>query len=407
MSEENEIDLLERLRLSPDLLLEVEGSAESEFSLQERLRRSYPDDLVRAALSLVELRRRARVKFSRADRMWFDRTGLEQATPEPVARHKARRFAEASVEGEVFDLCCGIGGDASWIAQSRRVIAIDRRAAAVWRTRANAAVYGSADRVETRLADATAVDLTGGLVHVDPDRRTTGRKTVRIEESEPGLEFLQSLPERAAGGAIKLSPAANFGGKFPECEVELVSLNGECREATIWFGALRGAETLFRATVLRTPSPFDLETVASTTLTGDPWTARGEVVPLRRYLLDPDPAVVRAGLVDVCAETLAVGRLDPAEEYLTADEMPDSPLVTPFEVVAELSNNDREIRAYFRASQIGQLEIKCRHVPVDVEALRKKLPLPGSEPAVLFFVRTGGRTRAVVARRMSRSGTVV
>ncbi len=401
---DDETSVLEELSRAPALLAEIEAGGESELALQQRLRKTYPDALVRAALSLVELRRRGRAKFVRSDRMWFDRVGLEQATPEPVGRHKANRFATAPSEPALVDLCCGIGADACQMAQHRDVFAVDRRTVAAWRTARNAAVYDVAGQITTHLADVTTVDVAGRLVHIDPDRRTSGRKVVRIEESEPGLEFLEQLVTRAAGGAIKLSPAANFGGKFPEAEVELVSLNGECKEATIWFGALRG-ETQFRATVLTSRSPGDLENVDSATLTGDPWSARGPVVPLGRYLLDPDPAVVRAGLVDVCSETLSIGRLDPEEEYLTSDELPPAPFVTPFEVVADLSNNDREIRSYFRESQIGQVEIKCRHVPVDVEAFRKKLPLPGREAAVLLFARVSGRTRAIVARRVPRAAS--
>lgn len=397
---DDEIHILDELERTPELLERIAQSSQSELALQQALRRDYSDGLVRAAMTLVDLRRKAVAKFARAGQMWFDRTGLEQSTPEPVARHKALRFAGSATP--VWDLCCGIGADASQIAAARPVQAIDRREVQIWRTVRNAAVYGHGAHVEGRAADATGIDVDGSLVHIDPDRRTSGRKVVRIEESEPGLEFLEELTRRAAGGAIKLSPAANFGGKFPDAEVELVSLNGECKEATIWFGALR-RETQFRATVLTSRAPGDLENVDSAMLTGDPWSARGPVVSLARYLLDPDPAVVRAGLVDVCSETLLIGRLDPEEEYLTSDELPAAPFVTPFEVVADLSNNDREIRSYFRESQIGQVEIKCRHVPVDVEAFRKKLPLPGREAAVLLFARVSGRTRAIVARRVPRA----
>ena len=49
---------------------------------------------VAAAIRLVEGRRKGAAKFDRADRMWFDPVGVEQATAEAVARHKARRFGE-------------------------------------------------------------------------------------------------------------------------------------------------------------------------------------------------------------------------------------------------------------------------------------------------------------------------
>ena len=91
-----------------------------------------------------------------------------------------------------------------------------------------------------------------------------------------------------AGGAIKLSPASNFGGKFDDVEIELVSLHGECKEATIWFGSL-ATPGLYRATVLP----------AGETLAADPLSEFPEQGPLAKYLYDPDPAIVRSGLVDV------------------------------------------------------------------------------------------------------------
>jgi len=44
-------------------------------------------------------------------------------------------------------------------------------------------------------------------------------------------------------------------------------------------------------------------------------------------------------------------------------------------------------------------------VPIDVEAVRRKLPLSGSDAAVLIFARMAGKTRAVVCRRVVSIGT--
>src|SRR5258708_39647006 len=88
----DEWDLLHELRDSPQLLQIVWQSTGNELAIQTQLRREYSDRLVRGAFALCELRRRGTAKFSRAAEMWFDRQGLEQATSERVARHKARRF---------------------------------------------------------------------------------------------------------------------------------------------------------------------------------------------------------------------------------------------------------------------------------------------------------------------------
>lgn len=383
----DDVDLLRRLKSRPEIfdrLLEMRGP---ELARQQRLREEFPDDLVRAALLLAELRARGREKFRRAEAMWFDRAGLEQATGEPVARHKAKRFAARTAP--VVDLCCGIGADAIALAADGPVTAVDLRAGACLVTEWNAEVYGVAERVQTQVADAMTCGVESWLVHLDPDRRPGGQRSLRLEDHQPSLEFQQSLTTTAEGGGIKLSPASNFGGKFPGCEIELVSLDGECKEAVVWFGALR-SETEWRATVLP----------AGDSLAGDPWMARADVTPLGGYLYDPDPAVVRAGLVDVLAEQESLRRLDPAEEYLTSDEPSFTPFTQCFEVVADLPNNDREIRAWFRAADCGQVEIKCRRIPISAEKVRRQLSLAGTQPLVLVFARIGGRARAVIGKRL-------
>ncbi len=381
----DECRILRDLRVTPEIFAQIEISSGSELALQSKLRRDYPDDLVRAAVSLYQLRKRGLAKFTRASQMWFDRQGLEQSTTETVSRYKATRFA-----GAVWDLCSGIGSDTLSLASHCDVTAVDINPAAGLRTLWNAEVYNVADRIKTISADVREQKDLDGLVHIDPDRRPgSGGRVSRIEDYVPGLEFLQELMTRCRGGAIKVSPASNFGGKFPDAEIELISLNGECKEATVWFGEL-ARDTLFRATVLP-----EGESIA-----GHPLEVAVPVVPLGRFFYDPDPAVVRAGLVDVMADRLGLCRLDSAEEYLTSDQPVHSPFVQTFEVLNNLPNNERDLKGWLRTSSFGPLEIKCRHIPVQADLLRRRLPLSGSDPGVVVFARLDGKARIIVARRV-------
>ncbi|MEW4490169.1 class I SAM-dependent methyltransferase [Thalassoglobus sp. JC818] len=383
-----DVDTLHKLRRTPELLEAVMNSQASELKLQTQLREQYSADIVRAAMTLVELRERATHKFSRASDMWFDRTGLEQSTPEAVAQYKATRFEKSS--GEIFDLCCGIGSDSIALAVSgKKVTGVDLSEAACLRTQWNAEAYGVGERIETICEDVQQLKSELQFVHCDPDRRSKGKRTIRLEDSCPPLEFLRELIEKCQGGAIKLSPASNFGGKFEDAEIELISLNGECKEATVWFGDLAGKEN-WSATLL--PSGFSLS--------ADPFNHFPRVGPLSDYIYDVDPAIVRAGLVDALADELELERLDDAEEYLTGSHLVDSPAVTPFRVLAELTNNRKSIRKYFRDDPCHELEIKCRHVPVDVDSLRKSIPLNGTGKKTLLIVRLAGKTKGVVAERI-------
>ncbi len=382
-----ECRLLVELRDRPDLMAAVAAAEGSELSVQANLRKRFPEDLVRQALLLHDLRRRAAAKFSPAERMWFDRVGLEQATAEFVARHKAARFPAGE---KVWDLCSGIGSDAIALAGRGPVIAVDNRPAACLRTLWNAEVYGIAEALELRCDDVQSVAVASDFVHIDPDRRSTGaQRANRLEEYQPGLEFLQRLAESGRGGAIKVGPASNFGGKFPQTEIELISLQGECKEATVWYGELAGPHPC-RATVLP----------AGATLAGHPLSSSADITPLQTFLFDPDPAVVRSGLVDLCAEQLGLNRLDAAEEYLTGDRSVESPFVAPFRVLAELPNNERELRQFLRTANGGRYEIKCRHVPVHAEELRRRLPHDGDQSLTIFLARLAGKARFVVAERV-------
>lgn len=376
---------------APEMLQEIESFTGSELALQSRLRSRYLDDVVRRGILLVQQRKRAAGRFTRAAEMWFERQWLEQATTEQVARHKALRFEDVVPAADsVLDLCTGCGGDAIQLAAKHRVVTVDQSPIAGLLTCWNAAVYGVQDRIEVQTQSAELVAIENAWVHIDPDRRATASgRVVRVEDYVPGLEFLQKLATVARGGAIKLSPAANFGGKFPNAEVEIISLNGECKEATVWFGDLR-TQTDWRATVL----PH------GATLSGNPLAAVCDHSLLESWLYDPDPAVVRAGLVDVLAESLDIARLDRDDEYLTGTEPCSSPFVRSFRVLDELPNNLRELAGWFRSRDFGQVEIKCRQVPVQAAAVRAKLPLKGSRAAVVLFARIAGKARIVIAERV-------
>ena len=372
------------------MFAEIENSSSSELALQARLRKSWPDDIVRMAITISELRRRATAKFSHASQMWFDRQGLEQSTSELVSQHKARRFT-----GRVWDLCSGIGGDAIALARHCQVTAVDLNPSSCLRSEWNAEVHGVDSQLITDCSDVTSRNRFEDLVHIDPDRRpgSSGRVS-RIEDYVPGIEYLQQLMANSPGGAIKLSPASNFGGKFDEAEIELISLNGECKEATIWFGSL-AREGPYRATVLP----------AGESLSGHPLQVAVPVLELGKYLYDPDPAVVRAGLVDVLADQLGLTRLDAAEEYLTSDQLVTSPFVQAFEVLTNLSNNERDLKNWLRNQETGQLEIKCRHIPVQTDALRRKLKLAGTQAHTILFARLEGKARIIGARRITTRST--
>ena len=112
--------------------------------------------------------------------------------------------------------------------------------------------------------------------------------------------------------------------------------------------------------------------------TPNPTTAR--CAPAGRWIVDPDGAVVRAGLVRHYAARHGLWQLDPDIAYLSGDRLP--PGVRGFEVLEQLAFDERRLRQALSALDCGALEILVRGVDVDPDALRRRLRLRGGRAAV-------------------------
>jgi SAM-dependent methyltransferase len=374
-----------------DRLLEAEGRGlldelpagpldpDEALRLGSRLRERHPAELVAAALAQRELRARAAAKFRQAGRMWFTREGLEQASAEPLARHRAARYAGA---GRVADLCCGIGGDLCALAPGRTALAVDLDPVHLRMARENARLHGAAE-VAAACADVRDLRLPRSLVvFVDPARRAGGRR-LPATATRPPLAWCLELAGRVAAVGVKAAPGLPLDLVPPGWEAELLADRRELKEAALWSPAL--ATTTRRATVF--PGPHSL-----TARPGPPVPC----APPGGWLLDPSPAVTRAGLVEDLARDLGAWKLDPRIAFLSADR----PLRTPFgrllAVEASLPFNAKRLRELLRRREVGTVEVRKRGSAVDVDDLTARLRLRGDAHAVLALTRVADRPWVLV-----------
>jgi hypothetical protein len=357
-----------------------------------RLRASYPPDLVAAALTQHELRVRARSKFSRAMEMFFSRAGLEQASAEVVSRHRASRFATAA---RVADLCCGIGGDLIALAvpgqpageagtrAGRQVLAVDCDPLHLRIAEVNAGVYGAAAALRPVLADVRDVSLDGlDAVFADPARRA-GTRRLPAGVSEPPLGWCLGLAERIPAVAVKTAPGIS-PDRFPRgWELEFIAVGRELKEATAWSPAL--ATTARRATVLP----------GGHTLVGVP----GGPVPVAEpgeFLLDPNPAVTRAGLVEDLARLTGCWKIDSRIAFLAADAEVRTPFARTLRVIDSGPWRQQKVAATLRRLGAAAVDVRRRGLAGDVGELHRALRLPGG-PATPG--PPGSRRKPVPARR--------
>lgn len=391
----------DRPGMSPDALLTPEGAAvlaeverrlrdgEPELRVATDLRARHLAGLVATAMAQVELRARARAKFSRADEMLFTRAGLEQASSEDTARWRARRLL-ATNDARIVDLCCGIGGDLLALSTpDRDVLGVDIDPVHAALARHNAKVYGGAPGV--RIADAREIDVGDAAVFIDPARRSAGVRH-RPGDYAPPLDWCLSLPDRAALVAIKAAPGTDVDAVPPGWEIEFVAVGGELKEAVLWWpaGAVR------RATVLP----------GNHTLAGDP-TAQppADLRDPGLFLLDPSPAITRAGLVAQLAAAINGWQIDERIAFLCADEPTPTRFGRWYAVEASLPWHLKKLAAELRTRDVGAVDIRRRGLAGDVEQVRRALRLSGRRRVLLAMTRRRDQPWALVATPVNGPGS--
>lgn len=365
----------------------------------EFLRREYGDHTA-ALVETVRLRRRAGVKLDDATEWLLTDDALQQATPTSVARHRAQRLAGR----EVHDITCSIGAELAALHRvCPAVIGSDLDGVRLAMAAHNLAGAANVALVQ---ADALRPCTTGPVVIADPARRADGRRTHDPAKLQPPLPDLMAVYrnrdlvvkcapgldfDRFAGaGAAETRPrrpvADGCTGMSWDGEVEVVSLDGAVREACLWSRGLSEPGVTRRATVLRGDG-------SSWTLTDAepceiPDRAPGE------WILDPDGAVVRAGLVRHYAAKYGLWQLDPRIAYLTGSTVPTG--TRGFRILERLEFREKALRAELHRRDCGPLEILVRGVDVDPDALRRRIKPRGGIAHTVVITRIGRTATAFV-----------
>lgn len=336
--------------------------------------RNLHDDHVGALIETTALRRKARSKISDADTWLLTDDAVQQATPSIVAERRARRLAGR----DVHDVTCSIGTElAALLTTPGAVVGSDLDP-----IRARMASYNVPAAGVLR-ADALVPTTRGTVVLADPGRRAGGRRTHDPASLEPPLP---ALMDAYAGRdlVVKCAPGLDYDRLEWDGEVEIVSLNGGVREACLWSRGATDTHVGRRATVLSSDgSSYEVT---------DEDPDEIDVAPPGAWLMDPDGAVVRAGLVRYYAARHGLWQLDPRIAYLTGDSVPQG--VNGFRVLDRIKYSEKTLRQALTAHDCGSVEILVRGVDVDPAVLRPRLKL------------RGGRALSVIITRIERSAVV-
>lgn len=366
---------------------------EKDFLLHfQMLSKKFPRNLAKAALETAILRKVAQTKFPKANKMYFTRDALEQASGYEVSSYRAERYRGYA---QIADLGCSIGGDTLAMAQVSSVIGIDRDPLRLAIAQANSQALGfDVPFVQTDLENSfPCLEYPAVALFFDPARRVNGRRISSVKKYIPPLQIVADWLTFFPALGVKISPAVNKRELFGyDAEIEFISFKGELKEAVLWFGPLKAGQK--RATVLPGPHMM-IDDVNTIELSRRPTLAMSQ--PLQ-YFYEPDPAIIRAGMVQALMVRLGAAQIDQDIAYITANKKKSTPFARVWEVEDWFPFQLKKLRAYLRERNVGLVTVKKRGSPIIPEDLIHSLRLSkeAREERVVFLTQMRDRPIVVV-----------
>jgi len=401
------LELIEFLlsdRAGRELMKLADADLGDSLRLVTWLRKRFSQAEAAALLDQAVLRRsagpRGGGKFPQAERMLFVDEALEQASSRAVAVYRAGLLVAHGVR-TVADLGCGIGADTIAMAEAGlRVVAVELDPVRARLAAANVAAVGLADRVQVLCADWTPPESAGALTlagplaadaaFVDPARRLGGggdvgrRRVFSLHDMVPPLSAIRSLRAQVPDVLVKVAPGVDLDEVPADAAVTFVAEGIHLKEAMLSFGALRPLRSR-QAVVLPGPHVFVVEADR-----GQPRAHRRFDIPdirtVQDVLYEPNPAVLRAGLVRDLGRRLHAGQLDPEIAYLTADDLVPTPFARAWPVERDGPFNLKELNRWLREAGVGRVIVKKRGSPIEPDAFRRRLKTTRGGPEKIVFL---------------------
>jgi hypothetical protein len=115
------------------------------------------------------------------------------------------------------------------------------------------------------------------------------------------------------------------------------------------------------------------------------------------FIYEPDPAVIRAGLVQTVGAELNAAQLDTEIAYFTGEKAVNTPYARVWPVEGWMPFQLKRLRAELRERNIGRVTVKKRGSPILPEDLIQQLRLEGEGELTLFLTQMQGSPIVVFA----------
>ncbi|MDO4911836.1 MAG: SAM-dependent methyltransferase [Corynebacterium sp.] len=355
----------------------------------------------RAVAELFYARASAVGKYPDPESMVLCTDSAQQATPWIIASHRAERIARycASTPSitRVQDITCSVGTEILALqahygehgGSGPLLIGSDIDAGRLAMAKANGL------RCILQMdALHPAVHIAAGnephtVIIADPARRAGGKRIVAPEDLMPPLP---DVVETYAGQLLVIKCAPGLDYSEWQGIVSIASVDGSVKEACLYSSHFAKSPGQVReAVVFRGGQLHDF--IDST----EPELNQTDTRPPGRYIVEPDGAVIRAGLVAHWAARHDLWFLDPHIAFLSGDSIPAGH--SGWEVISQVPI--KKLKAEVKAQGFSSVEILVRGANYDPDQLRKKLALgkkgkKGATQGAIIIARIGDTAQAFV-----------
>jgi hypothetical protein len=194
---------------------------------------------------------------------------------------------------------------------------------------------------------------------------------------------------------VTVAPGIDHARAPAGWELELTAVGSDLKEGILWSPAL--------ATVSRRATVLDPEGGEAHSLVAG---EAGEI-PVTEpdpgmTVIDPNPAVTRAGLVRELAASLGAAMIDPRIAFLVAAMPAPTPFGRSLTIVESMPWHEKHLKARLRELGAGPVDVRRRGLAGDVDAIARRLRGPGERRLTVLMTRHRDAAWAIIAVEPAR-----
>jgi len=323
---------------------------------------------------------------------YFNKKSFEQSSSERAAQYKATLFSGNSV----LDLTGGLGVDDWAFAKTfKKVISIDKESSLNELVRINFEKLGitNAERLNADAYEFIKTDASYDLIYIDADRRSSAKKAVTPENSEPNvLRILPRLFELSANILIKLSPLIDITYLIKILpgikDIQVVSVDNEVKEVLVLLHKDQQDKTRIHAAELSGNETVKLFSPAAGTK------IKIDVSDTGKYFYEPAASIIKAGLVNEYAAINGLNTISKNSVFLTGNVEIKDFIGRQFIIITQMQFGKSLLKKYLKEFNIVKANVSCRIFPVKEEEIKKSFGLNDGGDEYLFLT-TGSEKQKI------------